>query len=138
MKSKAKSFQEDPDAVSSQNTVDFKLDLWHAVAPFASAVLLDPISGAGQAIISGVLPGKTGLPVSVEKTGYAGTKAERTTELLPKWTALSMSAHNVAVNLRAADHVPTATCYSWPLVQHVEIRLWGNNSIQALEVVTAS
>ena len=127
MKCKAKGLQEDPDAVSYQDMVDFKLDLCHAVAPFASAVLLDPISGARQAIISGVLPRKTGLLVSVEKTGYAGTKAERTTELLPKWMALSMSTHNVAVNLRAADHVPTAKCYSWPLVQHVEIRLWGNN-----------
>ncbi len=75
-----------PDAVSYQNMVDFKLDLCNAVAPFASAVLLDPIYGAGQVIISGVLPGKTGLLVSVEKTGYAGTKAERTTELLPNWS----------------------------------------------------
>ena len=123
MKSKAKSLQEDPDAVSYQNTVDFKLDLCHAVAPSASGALLDPIYGAGQVIISGVLPGKAGLLVSVEKTGHAGTKTERTTELLPKWMALSMSTHNRAVNLRAADHVPTAKCYSWPLVQHVEIRL---------------
>lgn len=83
MRSKAKSLQEDPDAVSYQNTIDFKLDLCHAVAPFAGAVLLDPIYGAGQVIISGVLPGKTGLLVSVEKTGYAATKAEGTTELLP-------------------------------------------------------
>lgn len=79
MKSKAKSLQEDPDAVSSQNMVDLKLDLCHAVAPFASAVLLGPISGAGQVTTSGALLGKTGLLVSVEKTGYAGTKAERTT-----------------------------------------------------------
>ena len=34
--------------------VNFKLDLCNAVAPFASAVLLDPIYGAGQVIVSGV------------------------------------------------------------------------------------
>lgn len=56
------------------------------VAPFVSAVLLDPIYGAGQAIASGSLPGSTGLLVSVEKTGYSGGPEARITELLPDWT----------------------------------------------------
>jgi tagatose-1,6-bisphosphate aldolase len=34
-------------AVSYQDIVDFKLDLCRAVAPFASAILLDPEYGAG-------------------------------------------------------------------------------------------
>ncbi len=50
-----------PDAVSYQDMVDFKLDLCRAVTPFVSAVLLDPIYGAGQAIAAGVLPGHIGL-----------------------------------------------------------------------------
>ncbi len=78
--------KEDPDAVSYQDMVDFKLDLCRAVAPFVSAVLLDPIYGAGQAIAAGVLPGHIGLLVSMEKTGYSGASTARITELLPHWS----------------------------------------------------
>lgn len=72
-------------AVSYQEMVDFKLDLCQAVAPFASAILLDPEYGAPQAIAAGVLPGPKGLLVSMEKTGYAGDSMARVTELLPGW-----------------------------------------------------
>ena len=74
-----------PDSVSYQQMVDFKLDLVSVIAPFASAVLLDPIYGAGQAIASGLLPGQTGLLVSAEKTGYSGDSATRITALFPDW-----------------------------------------------------
>jgi tagatose 1,6-diphosphate aldolase len=74
-----------PDKVSYQDIVDFKLDLCHAVAPFASAVLLDPEYGAAQAIAAGLLPGSKGLLVSMEKSGYSGDRAARITELLPDW-----------------------------------------------------
>ncbi len=75
-----------PAAVSYQDIVDFKLDLCQAVAPFASAVLLDPEYGAGQAIAAGLLPGPKGLLVSIEKTGYTGDSTARITELLPGWS----------------------------------------------------
>jgi len=75
-----------PDAVSYQGMVDFKLDLCQAVAPFASAILLDPEYGAGQAISAGLLPGSKGLLVSLEKTGYTGDSMARITELLPGWS----------------------------------------------------
>ncbi len=78
--------KEDPDAVSYQDMVDFKLDLCRAVTPFVSAVLLDPIYGAGQAIAAGVLPGHIGLLMSMEKTGYSGASTARITELLPDWS----------------------------------------------------
>ena len=77
---------ENPAAVSYQNVVDFKLDLCEAVAPVASAVLLDPEYGAAQAIAAGLLPGPKGLLVSMEKTGYSGQSAARITELLPTWS----------------------------------------------------
>jgi tagatose 1,6-diphosphate aldolase len=79
--------EKNPDAVSYQDMVDFKLDLCRVVAPFASAILLDPVYGAGQAIISRALPGSTGLLVSIEKTGYSGESTARITELLPSWSA---------------------------------------------------
>jgi tagatose 1,6-diphosphate aldolase len=78
--------ENNPEAVSYQDMVDFKLDLCRAVAASASAVLLDPIYGAAQAIVSGVLPGRTGLLVSLEKTGYTGESTARVTELLPDWS----------------------------------------------------
>jgi tagatose 1,6-diphosphate aldolase len=73
-------------AVSYQDIVDFKLDLCQAVAAFASAILLDPEYGAGQAIVAGLLPGSKGLLVSMEKTGYSGDSTARITELLPGWS----------------------------------------------------
>jgi tagatose 1,6-diphosphate aldolase len=73
-------------AVSYQDMVDFKLDLCQAVAPFASAILLDPEYGASQAIATGLLPASKGLLVSIEKTGYSGDSTARITELLPGWS----------------------------------------------------
>jgi tagatose 1,6-diphosphate aldolase len=78
--------EEHPDAVNYQDMVDFKLDLCRAVVPFASAILLDPEYGAGQAIAAGLMPGHKGLLVSVEKTGYTGDSTARITELLPGWS----------------------------------------------------
>ncbi len=71
--------------VSYQDVVDFKLDLCRAVAPSASAVLLDPVYGVAPAIAAGTLPGHVGLLVSLEKTGYTGGSVSRVTELLPDW-----------------------------------------------------
>lgn len=74
-----------PENVSFHEMVYFKLDLVSVVAPLVSAILLDPIYGASQAITSNVLPGKTGLLVSIEKTGYSGNSVARISELLPNW-----------------------------------------------------
>ncbi|MEW6044880.1 MAG: tagatose 1,6-diphosphate aldolase [Bacillota bacterium] len=76
---------DNPNAVSDEEMVEFKMDLCRALAPHASAVLLDPEFGAAQAIARGVLPGRVGLLVSLEKTGYAGSDTQRLTELLPNW-----------------------------------------------------
>jgi tagatose 1,6-diphosphate aldolase len=78
--------EKNPAAVSYQDIVDFKLDLCQAVAPFASAILLDPEYGAGQTITAGLLPASKGLLVSMEKTGYSGDSTARITELLPGWS----------------------------------------------------
>jgi tagatose 1,6-diphosphate aldolase len=78
--------EKNPDAVSYQDMVDFKLDLCRAVAPFASAILLDPEYGAAQAIAAGALPAGKGLLVSLERSGYSGSSNARITELLPGWS----------------------------------------------------
>ena len=68
-----------------QELVDFKLDLCRVVAPHATAILLDPIYGAAQAIAAGVIPRTTGLLVSLEESGYSGEAEARVTNLLPEW-----------------------------------------------------
>jgi len=78
--------EENPELVTYQDMVNFKLDLCQVTAPFVSAVLLDPVYGAGQAIDDGILPGHIGLLVSLEKTGYSGQQTARVTELLPDWS----------------------------------------------------
>ena len=74
-----------PGNVDYQSMVDFKLDLCRVLAPNASAILLDPVYGAGQAIAAGALPKSTGLLVSLEETGYSGQPEARITDLLPNW-----------------------------------------------------
>ena len=78
--------EKNPGAIAYQDMVDFKLDLCQSVAPYVSAVLLDPIYGAAPAITASILPGHIGLLVSIEKTGYSGEKTARITELLPDWS----------------------------------------------------
>jgi tagatose 1,6-diphosphate aldolase len=65
--------------------VEFKLELCTALAPLSSAVLLDPIYGAAQAVARATLPRGTGLLVSVEATGYDGGKTARITKIPEDW-----------------------------------------------------
>ena len=77
----------DPGSVSYQDMVDFKNDLADAVRETASAILLDPVYGAAQAVAAGSVPGNVGLIVSTEASGYDGGAGARRTNLLPNWSA---------------------------------------------------
>jgi tagatose-1,6-bisphosphate aldolase len=61
-----------------------------ALAPHASAVLLDPLYSAGPAIVGGVLPKGTGLAVAREKSGYSGESAGHVTTLLENWSVAAI------------------------------------------------
>ncbi len=74
-----------PGEVPYERMVELKLSLTRALAPLASAVLLDPVYGAAQAIGRGALPGSVGLVVSLEASGYDGEDGARRTTLLPGW-----------------------------------------------------
>jgi tagatose 1,6-diphosphate aldolase len=76
---------EAPDTVSHADVVSFKLEVLGALAPRASGVLLDPIYGAAQAVAADDLPGRVGLLVAVEETGYAGNTTARRSNILPGW-----------------------------------------------------
>ena len=75
----------DPQSVSYDEMVKRKLELCSIFAPIATAVLIDPLFGAAQCISQGTLPSTTGLLVSIEATGYSGSKEHRVTELLEGW-----------------------------------------------------
>jgi len=70
-----------------QDMVDFKFDVCRALSPHCSAILLDPVYGAAQAITSRVFAGKAGLLVSLEETGYEGNSEARLSRALAGWSA---------------------------------------------------
>ena len=74
-----------PMAVSLEAIVALKLLLLRALSPFATGAALDPLTGAGQAVASGALPGDVGLIVSQENSGYEGQAEARRTSLVPQW-----------------------------------------------------
>lgn len=76
----------EPENVTSETLVEYKQDLTENLAPESTAILLDPIYGAAQAIASGALPGRVGLLVSLEETGYEIDAQGRVTTLLPDWS----------------------------------------------------
>lgn len=76
----------DPKQVAPGTLTQYKLDLTETLGPESTAVLLDPIYGAAQAIAGGALPGDTGLLVSLEETGYESDAEGRVTALLPDWS----------------------------------------------------
>ncbi len=71
--------------IPHSDIVGAKLDVISQLADQASAILLDPLYGAPQAIANDVLPARTGLLVAVEETGYSGEPSARTSSILPDW-----------------------------------------------------
>ncbi len=49
-------------------------------------MLLDPEVSAAQAISAAALPGRTGLVVALESTGYGGAPTARSSQMLPGWS----------------------------------------------------
>ena len=64
----------------------FKLDVTRAVAPRATAVLLDPEVSAAQAVARRAIPNSVGLVVAVESTGYTGEATARRAQVIPGWS----------------------------------------------------
>jgi tagatose-1,6-bisphosphate aldolase len=76
---------EHPQDVSSQTLTNTKLDIVRLLSNLPSAVLLDPLFSAAQAIADGALPGNTGLLVALEDQGYLGDPYNRETASLSDW-----------------------------------------------------
>ena len=80
-----------PEAVSAARLTELKLAITRKLSPQASAVLLDPVYGAGQAIAAGALPGRAGLICSLEAQGYLGDPFYREQTLLSGWSVAQAS-----------------------------------------------
>jgi tagatose 1,6-diphosphate aldolase len=74
------------EAISHADIVAAKATVVEVLAPHTSGVLLDPEYSAAQSIASGALPGRTGLLVAIEETGYSGTAMARKSRLLSNWS----------------------------------------------------
>jgi tagatose 1,6-diphosphate aldolase len=80
-------FQPDsPESASDTEITLFKGEVVEALAPVASAVLLDPELSAAQCVASNKLLGRTGLIVALEATGYVGDPQARQSQVLPGWS----------------------------------------------------
>jgi len=101
-----------PEKVSDNDLTDFKLQVTSALAPYASAVLLDPQFSAFQVISSAALPPATGLIVALEATGYSGDAAQRESRILEGWSvagAKRMGADAVKLLVYYHPDSPTAS-----------------------------
>ena len=75
----------DPDSVPYGRMVVFKQQVVRALAPYSSAVLLDPEIGAAPNVAGDTLPGSVGLLVALEATGYIDGSSARRNRVLPGW-----------------------------------------------------
>ena len=76
---------DDPAGVTYDELVEFKRAVVRALAPVATATLLDPEVGAAQCIADGSLPAGAGLLVAIEASGYDGPSTARVSRVLDGW-----------------------------------------------------
>src|SRR5437899_3966121 len=77
---------DNPKAATYGEMEAVKLGVTEALAPHASGYLLDPEFGVAPAINRFALPGRTGLLVALEQSGYEKKGNWRLTTLLEGWT----------------------------------------------------
>lgn len=104
---------EAPDTVTRDEMIAFKREIVAALAPASSSVLLDPEVSAAQCIAGGDLPGKTGMIVALEATGYTGTPTARESEILPGWSVAKAQRIGAnAVKLLVYYHPDSTTAHT--------------------------
>ncbi len=77
---------DNPDAVPDSAIAEIKRDVLAALAPEASAVLLDPETGLDRFLGEGLIPGSAGFIATVDATGYEGDPHARQSQLLDGWS----------------------------------------------------
>lgn len=111
-----------PEAPKEAPLGEAKLAILRHLAPGASAVLLDPVHSAAQAIAEGALPGHVGLLVALEEEAYGGGATRRETVLVAGWSvekAKRLGASGVKVFLFYHPDAGTVTEKQETLVRGV-------------------
>ncbi|MEM1274780.1 MAG: tagatose 1,6-diphosphate aldolase [Pseudomonadota bacterium] len=83
-------------AATWQQVVDEKVRLAKALAPHASAVLVDPVYAAAPLVAQGTISGATGLLVTLEKSGYVGEDSARRNVIEPGWSVAAIKKMGAA------------------------------------------
>lgn len=129
-----------PDSVPYQRVEEVKLDIIAALSPHSSALLTDLRYGAAQAISAGVLPGRTGLLVTLEQSpGYGpGETTARKTTLVRGWTVAKIRRMGAsAVKLLVYYHPESATAgFQENLVGQIAAECREHDIPLVLEVLT--
>jgi tagatose 1,6-diphosphate aldolase len=101
---------DDPSSVSLDEMRAFKVTVLRALAASASGVLVDPEIGIGPAIADDSVPGRTGLIIAIEATGYEGRTTARTSRVLPGWSVAAAARSGAsAVKLLLYYHPDSPT-----------------------------
>jgi tagatose 1,6-diphosphate aldolase len=69
-----------------KESIQLKKEIIKFLTPHTTAFLLDPTLGTSPSIADNTLNGKMGLIVTVEESGYAGTKHSRVSRLPEHWS----------------------------------------------------
>jgi len=91
------------------DVVTEKLRMARIFAPHSSAVLLDPVYGAAQALAAHVIPGSVGLIVALEESGYEGGDADRVTPITAGWSVGKIKRMGAAAVKLLLYYHPQAT-----------------------------
>lgn len=100
---------DDPAAATHEEMVDFKRAVVRALAGTATGTLLDPEIGAAQCIADGSLPGRAGLIVAVEATGFEGPPTARVSRVLPGWSVEKVKRMGASAAKLLVYYHPDAT-----------------------------
>jgi tagatose-1,6-bisphosphate aldolase len=84
-------FEADIARVSDAEVVQSKLELIEAMAPEATAVLVDPVWSFGQSVLSAVLPPGVGMISGLELLAYSPEGFGTETVLRPGWTVAELA-----------------------------------------------
>jgi tagatose 1,6-diphosphate aldolase len=131
---------DDPESVKAEELSAFKEHAIRSLAPAASAVLLDPEIGAAQSIAAHALPGRVGLVVSVEASGYLGASSARRSQFQPGWSVAHIKRMGAnAVKLLVYFHPESTTAGEMAsLVQRVAVDCATHDIAFILEALTYS
>jgi len=79
-------FDDDLSRVGFEEVVESKLELVAGMASHCTAVLVDPVWSFGQAVLTGAVPGDTGIISGLERLYWSESTFATATEVRDRWT----------------------------------------------------